>query len=216
MENKNYTDISQQTIDRYNNRLLKFGKDIKTLGWGSKEQQDYRFLNIVTTIELSEKCILDIGCGFGDFFTFLEQNSNTVKHYTGWDLNPELLKQANHRDNPIVDYDIKDISNEIYENGKKYDVGIMLGLLNFKLKSEQINYEYSKHLIQNAFATVKEVLVVDFLSTNLTADYPKEDFVFYHDPVKMLEFALTLTPNVVLKHNYSPIPQKEFMLFIYK
>jgi len=216
MENKNYGDVSQQTIDRYNIRLSKFGKDIKTLGWGSKEQQDYRFLNIVTTLELSEKCILDIGCGFGDLFTFLEQNLNTVKHYTGWDLNPELLKQANHRGNPIVDYEIRDISNEIFENGKKYDIGIMLGLLNFKLKSEQINYEYSKHLIYNAFATVKEVLVVDFLSTNLTPDYSKEDFVFYHDAVKMLEFALTLTPNVVLKHNYSPIPQKEFMVFLYK
>jgi len=32
----------------------------------------------------------------------------------------------------------------------------------------------------------------------------------------MLDFALALSPNVVLKHNYAPIPQKEFMLFIYK
>jgi SAM-dependent methyltransferase len=213
---KNYTDISQQTIDRYNNRLLKFGKDIKTLGWGSTEQQEYRFLNIVSYLDLDEKSILDIGCGFGDLFTFIDKNSNTIKNYTGWDINPDLLKQANHTDNPKVKYDVRDISNELIDSNNIFDIGIMLGLLNFNLKSEELNYEYSKQLINNAFSAVKEVLVVDFLSTHLTPDYPKEDFVFYHDPIKMLEFALTLTPNVVIKHNYAPIPQKEFMLFLYK
>jgi hypothetical protein len=60
------------------------------------------------------------------------------------------------------------------------------------------------------------VLVVDFLSTYRTPDYPQEDFIFYHDPKIMLDFALNLSANVVLKHNYAAIPQKEFMLFIYK
>ena len=59
-------------------------------------------------------------------------------------------------------------------------------------------------------------LVVDFLSTSLTPDYPKEDAVFYHDPEKMLSFALGLTPNVTLIHDYPPIPQKEFMLVLHR
>jgi len=63
---------------------------------------------------------------------------------------------------------------------------------------------------------VRELLVVDFLSLQYAPNYPKEDFVFYHDPLKMLEFAFELTPNVLLKHNYAPIPQREFMLYLYK
>jgi len=214
MTKNKYSDISRQTIDRYNNRLMSYGKDIKTLGWGSAEQQECRFLNIITPLDINGKSILDIGCGFGDLFTFLA--SSSIKCYTGWDLNPDLLKQANHIDNPKVQYDIKDISNEVIDSVNRFDIGIMLGLLNYNLKSVDLNYEYSMQLINNAFSCVKEVLVVDFLSTHLAPEYPKEDFVFYHDPIKMFEFAFTLTPNVVLKHNYAPIPQKEFMLFLYK
>ena len=62
----------------------------------------------------------------------------------------------------------------------------------------------------------KNLLIVDFLSFKTTSDYKKEDFVFYHKPDEILKFALSLSENVVLKHNYAPIPQKEFMLFIYK
>ena len=66
------------------------------------------------------------------------------------------------------------------------------------------------------FSHIDETLIVDFLSTNLTSDYPKEDFVFYHDPQEILEFALTLTDNVKLVHDYLPIPQKEFILILSK
>jgi len=96
------------------------------------------------------------------------------------------------------------------------DAGIMLGVLNLNLKEKFDNYAYSELFIEKAFGCVKKLLVVDFLSEEITAPYPKEDFVFYHNPARMLEFAFTLTPNVVLKHNYQPIPQKEFMLYLYK
>jgi hypothetical protein len=69
-------------------------------------------------------------------------------------------------------------------------------------------------MIQKAFSSVSETLVVDFLSLYRTPDYPEEDFVFYHDPSAMLTFALSLTPNVRLIHDYAPIPQKEFMLVL--
>jgi hypothetical protein len=92
----------------------------------------------------------------------------------------------------------------------------MLGLLNLNFHEDFDNLTYSKLMITNAFSAVNELLIVDFLSNRLTPDYPKEDFVFYHDPAKMLDFALTLTPNVVLKHNYAPIPQREFLLALYK
>ena len=92
----------------------------------------------------------------------------------------------------------------------------MLGVLNFNLKDKANNLEYSKLAITNAFSHVDETLIVDFLSSKLTSEYPKEDFVFYHNPIDMLEFALTLTDNVKLIHNYMPIPQKEFMLILSK
>ena len=111
--------------------------------------------------------------------------------------------------------EVKDISLEAMEEPVA-DIAVMLGVLNWNLKNEEKNYTFSKQLIGNAFSAVKECLVVDFLSTQLTDSYPKEDFVFYHNPMTMLAFAFSLTNNVVLKQNYAAIPQKEFMLFLYK
>ena len=71
-------------------------------------------------------------------------------------------------------------------------------------------------MIKNALSLVKEALIVDFISTRKDSDYPEEDFIFYHNPAKVLKFALELTPNVQLIHDYSPIPQKEFMLILKK
>ena len=46
----------------------------------------------------------------------------------------------------------------------------------------QKNYDYSVRLISNAFESVTDILVVDFLSSYTHPDYPVEDSVFYHDP----------------------------------
>ena len=114
-----------------------------------------------------------------------------------------------------VEFDVADLTNETNDKHVA-DIGVMMGVLNLNLKEKYDNYDYSKLIIHNAFTKESKLLIVDFLSTNLYKEYPKEDFVFYHDPAITLNMAFELTPNVVLRHNYMPIPQKEFMLFIYK
>ena len=166
--------------------------------------------------DFNQKNIVDIGCGFGDLFDFFNKSKIDVSSYTGWDLNENLLNNANNTKNNSVRYEVVDISNTDDKHFEKFDIGVMLGLLNYKLESDNLNYDFSKNLIKNAFNTVREVLIVDFISTKLNPNYPKENFIFYHEPHVMLDFATQLTSNVVLRHNYDPIPQKEFMLYIYK
>lgn len=214
--NNNYNKISEATINRYNSRLDIHGKDIKTLGWGNAEQQEFRFTNILQATDFNKKNVLDIGCGFGDLYDFFKKSQIDIQSYTGWDLNVNLIKNANNIEDKIVKYEIVDITKSADSNKDKFDIGIMLGLLNYKLESEKLNYEYSSSIIKNAFNNVKEVLIVDFISAFISPNYPKEDFIFYHDPQIILSTALEITSNVVLKHNYNPIPQKEFMLYIYK
>ena len=205
-------DIAQSTVDRYSERFNKLGKDVRTLGWGTKKQQYYRFKQVVCCTSLKNKNILDIGCGFGDFITNCIDLKCQINHYTGWDINPDLIAEARLQ-HPSSNFSVQDLAEQ-EELTAVAEIGIMLGVLNFNFKEKYDNLTYSKMMIQKAFSCVSETLIVDFLSIYRTDDYPKEDFVFYHDPSEMLAFALQLTPNVKLIHDYVAIPQKEFMLVL--
>lgn len=217
----NWSEVTKNAIARYNNRYDKLGKDVKSLGWGSVEQQRYRFEQVLSAADFLNKNVLDIGCGFSDFLTYVNEKQTGLAKYTGWDVNEKFLNENRPLESDVVHFASRDIANltelEIAEQlNENHQISLMLGLLNFKLGNGDKNYEYSFDLIKNAYEITTEVLIVDFLSSKLTPEYPKEDVVFYHDPSKVLDFALKVSPNVVLKHNYAPIPQKEFMVFLYK
>lgn len=215
------SEISDVTIARYSSRYQKMGYDVKTLGWGTTEQQIYRFAQtLFCGLDFEGKTILDIGCGFGDYYAFLNEEQTGLQHYIGWDINPDLIQEAKKRaaKNQNASFEVKNLMEQVDHQQAQpvADIAVMLGVLNFNLKDTADNVEYSKLAIKKALSVVKEALVVDFLSTHKTPHYPAEDFVYYHDPAVMLAFALTLSDDVVLKHDYRPIPQKEFMLIIKK
>lgn len=206
--------ISQQTIKRYSARYKKLGRDVKSLGWGDIYQQQYRFDRVLDNIECNNKTILDIGCGFGDLYLFMKSKNVSPIKYIGWDINQDLIDEANRQKYNNCEFLVVNLLNQ--EIDMKADIVVMLGLLNYDLNNENDNFEYSKSMIKKAFSNCKDKLVVDFLSINLSKEYPKEDFIFYHNPSDVLKFALTLTNNVSLLHNYNAIPQKEFMLILEK
>lgn len=205
-------EIFVSTISRYSDRYKKLGRHVHTLGWGSDEQQNYRFTQVLRNINLEDKKLLDIGCGFGDFLSCSQQTGVNLSHYTGWDINPDLIAEA-AKQHPDSNFDVINLAEK--ENLEPVaQVGVMLGVLNLNFKDRYDNLKFSKMMIEKAFTSVSETLVVDFLSIHKTPDYPAEEFVFYHDPAEMLSFSLSLTSSVRLIHDYSPIPQKEFMLVL--
>ena len=214
----NTKEISKQTLERYSERYRQMGKNIKTLGWGTIEQQLYRFQQTLQATNFDNKSILDIGCGFADYWFYLQNQNLQIKSYVGWDINPYLIEEAQKQIGNSGNLFVVDISDQENLNtlSNNHDIVVMLGLLNYNLKDENDNYNYSEQMIHNAFTLANEVLIIDFLSIHKTADYPSEDLVFYHDPLKIIDLAFKLSSNIVLVHNYAPIPQKEFMLFIYR
>lgn len=204
--------IAKSTIERYSERYKNLGRHVHTLGWGSEQQQRYRFSQVFRAATLNEKHVLDIGCGFGDFFTSCIGADCKLKHYTGWDINPDLIYEAK-KQYPELTFAVVNLAEQ-EKLLPLAEIGVMLGVLNLNFKNTYDNLKFSKMMIEKAFSAVSESLVVDFLSIHHTPDYPEEDFIFYHDPAEMLAFALELTPNVRLMHDYAPIPQKEFMLIL--
>ena len=212
--------IAEETIDRYCGRLKKFGYDPRTLGWGDLSQQHYRFAQtLVGPVEFNARTVVDVGCGFGDYRNFLQESGIAVAAYKGWDVNPDLVTEASrrHPNDPMTEFSVYNfLSPDLDEASIKpiANIGVMLGVLNFNLGDQTSNYRYTDLALTRAWRLVDTALIVDFLSAHRTPDYPAEPGVFYHDPVRMFQFALSLSPRVTLIHNYKPIPQREFMLFI--
>ena len=211
-----FSRIKTQTIERYSTRFSELGFDVRSLGWGSADQQIARFQNLTNELDLSGKSILDIGCGFGDLFTYIESKSIPIRGYIGWDINVEFIKVAlcTHRAT-TAKFAVFDMLND-EPKAAEADVGVMLGLLNYNYGNPEINLAFTKQMILNAFKKVNHCLFVDFISTYRDSTYPYEDFIYYQDPSSVLKIGLSMTSNLRLLHDYTPIPQKEFSLILYK
>lgn len=204
--------IEKKSVERYSNRFKELGVSSRALGWGCKEDQLERFNVIVKECDLMGKTIMDIGCGFADFYVYLKERNIEVD-YIGVDINPDFVNYCKEKF-PNQQFYKKNIMTHS-EELPSADIVLSNGALNLKLDNIS-NFEYSKHFIKKAFEKTEEDLAIDFLSTYRTPDYPKEDFVYYHLPEEIFKFAISLTSNVRLIHNYKPIPQKEFMIILKK
>ena len=205
--------ISESLVQRYSKRYRELGDSIRTLGWGSTEQQRYRFaMSLGLLGDTAGKRIVDVGCGFGDFFHFLKESGVEFDSYLGVDINEDLLGQARKKckDSRASFLQLNILTDSPPE--PLGDISVMFGVLNFHLKDQMNNLDYTRTFLRKAFSLTKDRLIFDFISTHRIASYPQEDFIYYHDPLELLALCFELTPLLSFKHDYLPIPQREGMI----
>jgi len=64
------------------------------LGWLCKESQEMRFDVILNMLPKSIDTLADAGCGFGDFFTYMDKNNRTPNRYIGIDSLSDMCSIA--------------------------------------------------------------------------------------------------------------------------
>lgn len=202
--------VAQSAKERYGARFEANGVSPKTLGWGCREDQLTRFRVMTEQIDFSGKTVMDLGCGFADFWGYLKGRDIPCS-YIGVDIMEQFILH-NREAHPDARFICCDVMREA-DQLPQADYIVSNGTLNFKIED---NLAYTERFLHTAFAKVRKGLAVDFLSTVYTPDYPPEGFVYYHDPMELLKLALSITPEVRLIHNYAPIPQKEFMIIMEK
>lgn len=193
-------------IERYENRLRKFGYSPETLGWGKQGRQEVRFGILAAPIlDSLISSVLDIGCGFADFYDYLISRG-WHGNYLGIDIVPGLLQIAKER-HPFLDLRELDITGE-HLSLEKYDYVVASGVFNARLKSEN-NLEFIECGLRNMYRVANMAICVDFMSTYVDFQHPD---AWHTEPAWVFALAKTLSKRVLLRHDYMPF---EFALIIY-
>ena len=74
----------------YSASLQKYGQSAKGLNWNSQAHQHIRFEQIASLLpnDLDNYTLADVGCGFGDFYHFIEPKP---QNYTGYDMMEQMV-----------------------------------------------------------------------------------------------------------------------------
>ena len=193
----------EEIIQLYENRLKECGECIQTVGWKDKEQQELRFKILSEIGNLQNTKILDVGCGFGDFYNYLVKKKIKVD-YTGFDIAPNILKVAK-KNHPNLNFEVKDILTENVDDN--FDYVFASGILNKRISD---NIRYTQKIIKKMFD-----LCNIGVGINMTTDYVdyKEEYLYYHSPEEIFEYCKSLTKYLSLRHDY---PLYEFTIYLFK
>jgi SAM-dependent methyltransferase len=194
----------QLIIERYRQRLGQFGKDVRALASGTVERQRVRFEVLAGVGSLEGASILDLGCGFADFYDYLRQRGVSVD-YTGYDISPDLIDLAKGRF-PEARFEIRDIQESGFAGA--YDYIVCSQTFNNLLRNEN-NLSLVKDVLARCYAACRKGMAFDMLTTYV--DY-REDHLFYYEPETIFRFCKSLTKRVTLRHDY---PLFEFTVFLY-
>ncbi len=194
----------QRVIDRYATRLGELGPVVQALGWRDEAQQELRFRIMSEGMPaLAGASVLDIGCGFGDFYGYLRRRGHDVT-YVGCDLSPDVLGVARSR-YPGVNFEVRDVLEQPYLE-RSFDYVCMSGIFNHRIED---NEGFLRHMLATSFRTCAKGTVA-----NMTTDFVdyQDAHLFYFSPEAVFRHCRSLTRRLALRHEY---PLYEFTIFLY-
>jgi predicted TPR repeat methyltransferase len=177
----------------YSSAIQRYGVCAKGVNWNSNKTQTIRFKTMCKMLpeDLKERDLIDAGCGFGDFYIYLQKNKTLPNNYTGIDCHDDMVSIAsNNTGCEILNLDI--VKDELpkadfvvcsgamnvlnpYETFLfmkncflSSNVAFVFNILHGEKKSETYNYLTSKQI--ELFAKDLDVKKITYLSGYLDAD----------------------------------------------
>lgn len=201
VEQPNY----EKEINAFYNKAYKlYAKDVRGLGWSSKEIQRIRFEIFLNICDLNDKTVLDIGSGFGDLAYLLKEKYPSM-HYVGYDINENFIKECHPEKN--IRFEKRNILTNPPK--EKFHAIYSSGALNSAFEG---NDNVMKQLLKTCFHNCTAITAVNMLSNYTDPDMRFND-LHYYDPCMIFTYAKTLTKNVVLLHHYLP---NDFTIVLFK
>ena len=195
----------RETARWYEDKVRRFGYDHRGLGFRNRSSQEKRFEALLALGDFDGRHILDVGCGFGDFLSFLLARGIRPV-YTGLDLCEPMVARGRERFAPeqgrFIAGDVLDHTPD-----QPYDFVVASGIFGLDAAGAR---ERIRPTVERMFQWARLGVAANFLSRRSPA--PAEARV-YVDPAELLELGLLLTPAARLDHSYLP---NDFTLHLYK
>lgn len=211
---------NDRLVRHYGELYQRYGDDVRSVDWGSRESQEKRFAALVEVGPLQGASILDIGCGLGDLPAYLKQRGITAR-YTGYDVTPRMIKHCRSRfpdqtflqGDPLGDPVSHPSAGQPADplewplDDQSFDYVIASGIFSVHRRQPAA---YLYHAIQQMYRLCRIGVAFNTLSTCATTQVPGE---FHADPSDVLERCLGICPRVTLRHDYLP---QDFTVYMYK
>lgn len=195
----------QLTVARYSDRYKEHGFSPKSLGWGKEGREELRFEVLVDGFEGAGD-ILDVGCGFGDFYGYLSAKGWTGR-YVGLDITEQLVQEG-RKQYPGAELIVGSF-DEFPAERDSFDYAVLSGVFNFKLVGED-NLDFIRRTVEKMFLAARRAVIFNF--QNDWVDYQGE-LAFHASFADILSIVRNLSRRFVLRQDYMPF---ESTIYIYK
>jgi SAM-dependent methyltransferase len=184
-----------KTVEVFSDSLRRHGQDYRALNWGSREGQENRF-RILCEIGLANgDSLLDVGCGLGDLYAYLRLQG-VAAEYSGLDITPDMIASASRRFREVP-FRCGSLLDGFEAPSGGFDYVFASGI--FYLREER-PFEHLQASVARMFALARKGVAFNCLSAWSEA----EGGEYREDPLRCLAFCRSLTPWVVLRHDYHP------------
>jgi len=169
----------------YKKAIKEYGISAQGVHWNSKYTQYKRFEILTQYIkkDISNSTIVDIGCGFGEYYKYLKNNHKLPQQYIGIDCESFMIDIAKKRF-PQIEFIV---ANALTDQLIKSDYYICSGALNI------LGFKDIKIFIQNCFNYSTKGFIFNILKSDSFIDI---------DISELLIFCRTFTQNIYTKDNY--------------
>jgi cyclopropane fatty-acyl-phospholipid synthase-like methyltransferase len=188
--------LAQANIIKFHNdRSLNFYNDYQKLGWKSTTSQQLRFEVLASAFNLNGASVLDVGCGYADFKTFLDKKYSKVS-YTGIDLNPAFVHEAARRF--ASDTWASFIMGDFYSvDLTSVDYIFSCGALNYRNPDP----DYHFNMIKKMWNTANNGIAFTSLDEET---FPKHSLLVGHNKDQIMDFCKKLSYQSTLISGYCP------------
>ena len=192
----------------YADAMKEHGPAFEATLWNSPEKQLARFDVIEGMVDLTGRIVVDAGCGLGDLAQRLTDSGVEYGLYIGLEAMEEFVDAASEREIPESAFAVADFvaDGRVFSDLQKHEIlqGHAIDVVVFSGSLNTLGEEAMLNVLERAWEVAGEALVFNFLSTRHQRGPAGDDTApaIRVDPVRVLEWAMERTPNVLFRQEY--------------